>query len=172
MRGRNPGLRNCCFSQSLHFCVFSPGSWWVGCGTAICLCRCSKHVCSPYVYGALYPVLKLGQSLPELQEETPENLQTWDAVINGSGQQFYFPLLRHGKTEGSATGDSHQRSRQTHLPGCQISRQQIGRKLKNPKSDLVFVLGIQRGLKGSDIDIYVWRKTTTETSVSLVLPSL
>lgn len=62
-------------------------------------------------------------------------------------------------------GDPHQRSRRTHLPGCQISHQQIGRKLKNPKSDLILALGMPRGLKGSYIDIYAWHKTTTEISV-------
>lgn len=65
---------------------------------------------------------------------------------NGTGQQFYFPLSRLGYTEGSATGDPDQRSRQTHLPGCQISHQQIGRKLKYPKSDLVLALWMQSGL--------------------------
>lgn len=45
----------------------------------------------PFWIYALYPVLKLGQSIPELQEETPENLQTWDAVIVVLDSNFTFP---------------------------------------------------------------------------------
>lgn len=103
----------------------------MGCETTICFCRCYKYVCFPYVYMLYTHFWKWVEAFQCSRRKTLENLQIWDAVINVSGQQFHFPLLRLGKTEESATGDPHQRSRQTHLPGCQISRQQIGRKLKN-----------------------------------------
>lgn len=65
------------------------------------------------------------------RRQTLENLHIWDAVINVSGQHFTFACWGSEKQE-SATGDPHQRSRQMHLPACQISCRQIGRKLKTP----------------------------------------
>lgn len=85
-------------------------------------------------------------------------------MINVSGQQFHFPLLRLGKTE-SATGDPHQRSRQAHLPDCQDFTPTDWKKIKRLKPDLVLALGVQRGLKGSYADTCTWHKTTTETPV-------
>lgn len=118
---------------------------------------------------ALYPLLKLGQSLLLLLKEN-----SWEFTdLRCCDLCFWTAIslspIEAWKNRGECNRRSTPKIKADTSAWLSDFMATNWKKIKNPRPDLVLALGVQRGLKGSYTDIYTWHKTTAETPVFLSL---